>query len=217
MADINDMLRDIELTVTATRNEIGRDQLAGNVMAAMKKVRRELFVPREQKVFAYHDNPLPIGHQQTISQPYIVALMTDLLDLQSDHCILEIGTGCGYQAAILSELVKVVYTIEIIEPLQAGAQARLRRLGYNNVYSQCADGHQGWPQHAPFDGIIITAACDRIPEPLLEQLCVGGKMVVPVGSSLLGQSLLLLTKQSETRFSEQTILAVRFVPLTGHS
>jgi protein-L-isoaspartate(D-aspartate) O-methyltransferase len=182
------------------------------VLSAMLKVERHLFVPKELQTSAYMDQPLPIGEGQTISQPYIVALMTELLDLKGEEKVLEIGTGSGYQAAILAELVKEVYTIEIIEALANSAKNRLLEIGYQNVMVKAGDGYLGWPEVAPFDAIIITAAPDHIPKPLLEQLREGGRMVVPVGT--YSQVLKRIVKRSG-RIETSDIVPVVFVPMTG--
>ena len=186
-----------------------RDQA---VLNAMRKVPRHLFVPADMLESAYDDTPLPIGHGQTISQPYIVALMTELLQLTSTQKVLEIGTGSGYQTAILAELVGTVYTIEIVEPLVKPTQKLLQSLGYTNVVSMYGDGYQGWPEYAPFDGIIVTAAPSLVPKPLIQQLTMGGRMVIPVGD--YHQDLILLTK-TESGLQRRNVTAVRFVPMTG--
>jgi len=182
------------------------------VLSAMFKVERHLFVPKELQSSAYTDQPLPIGEGQTISQPYIVALMTELLELKGGEKVLEIGTGSGYQAAILAELVKEVYTIEIIESLAASAKKLLLQLGYPNIMVKAGDGYLGWPEVAPFDAIIVTAAPDHIPKPLLEQLKEGGRMVVPVG--VYSQVLKKIVKRSG-RIETTDIIPVAFVPMTG--
>jgi len=182
------------------------------VLEAMCKVPRHLFVPPEMVGSAYDDNPLPIGHGQTISQPYIVALMTEVLQLKSDSKVLEIGTGSGYQTAILAELAAAVYKIEIVEPLVKPAQELLKSLGYQNIFFRYGDGYEGWPEEAPFDAIIVTAAPKRVPEPLVQQLAIGGRMTVPVGD--YHQDLILLIK-TEHGVQEKNITAVRFVPMTG--
>lgn len=184
------------------------------VLSAMRKVPRHEFVPDNMKPLAYEDRPLPIGEDQTISQPYIVALMTELLGLKGGEKVLEIGTGSGYQAAVLAEIPTEVYTIEIIPTLAASAEERLRRLGYKNITVKCGDGYQGWKEHAPFDGIIVTAAPDHIPQPLIDQLKVGGRMVIPVGDVF--QELKLITK-TEGGTKEENIIPVRFVPMTGEA
>ena len=175
------MLRDIEREVEYTRSMIGRSAFDKRVMEAMKKVPRHQFVPEAERSAAYYNGPLPIGHGQTIYQPYIVALMTDLLGPKPNDVILEVGTGSGYQAAVLSLLVKQVFTLEIIEQLQKRAADCLDRLGYKNVTCSTGDGYFGWPQHGPFDGIIVTAAAANIPQPLVDQLKPGAKLVIPVG------------------------------------
>ena len=184
------------------------------VAEIMRKVPRHRFVPDDYQAHAYLNQPLPIGHGQTISQPYIVALMTGLLDVKSAAVVLEIGTGSGYQAAVLAELVKEVYTIEIIEPLGKLARERLRRLGKHNVHARIGDGYFGWEKHAPFDGILVTAAGDHIPPPLVRQLKPGAKLVMPVGG-FLTQYLVLVEKASDGSVSTRQLLPVRFVPLTG--
>jgi protein-L-isoaspartate(D-aspartate) O-methyltransferase len=182
------------------------------VLQAMRSVPRHLFVPRALVADAYADHPLPIGNEQTISQPYIVAFMTEALGLQGGEKVLEIGTGSAYQAAVLSGIVKSVFTIEIVEPLAAQAKERLARLGYANVHARAGDGYAGWPEEAPFDAIMVTAAAPRIPEPLKEQLKDGGRLVIPVGD--VEQELIVLTKRG-ARFEERRVLPVRFVPMTG--
>ncbi len=182
------------------------------LLKAMLKVKRHLFVPVHLQNSAYSDQPLPIGEGQTISQPYIVAIMTELLNLDSDKKVLEIGTGSGYQAAILAELAKEVYTIEILKPLAEQSEKILKDLGYRNVTVKCGDGYLGWEEHAPFDAIIVTCAPPYIPQPLLNQLAEGGKMVIPVGS--LWQELKLLEKIN-SNIKSRNIIPVRFVPMTG--
>jgi len=184
------------------------------VIEAMRKVGRHEFVPKEYKHLAYSDQPLPIGYEQTISSPFIVALMTELLSLKGDEKILEIGTGSGYQAAILSELTKEVFTIEILKPLATPAKNRLERLGYENIQVRCGDGYKGWPEYAPFDGIIVTCAPEHIPKPLVEQLNIGGRMVIPVGEYL--QELVLITK-TEEGIKKRSVAPVIFVPMTGEA
>lgn len=184
------------------------------VLAAMRKVPRHEFVPADWVQRAYDDSPLPIGHEQTISQPYIVALMTELARLSPQAKVLEVGTGSGYQAAILAEIVAEVYSIEIIEPLAISATERLRHLGYRNVQVKFGDGYLGWPEQAPFDAIIVTAGADHVPPPLIEQLRPGGRLVIPVGDSSGWQSLLLLEKDVDGNITERRITPVAFVPLT---
>ena len=189
----------------------GRNIKNQRVLEAMATVPRHEFVPKTLGRFAYSDEPLPIGYGQTISQPFIVAFMTEQLDPKPTDRVLEIGTGSGYQAAVLSRLVAEVYTIEIIEPLARRAEADLKRLGYNNVKVLAGDGYQGWPDHAPFDAIIVTCAPDHIPQPLVEQLRNGGRMIIPVGA-LEDQQLYLLQKHG-AKVEQQAILPVRFVPM----
>jgi protein-L-isoaspartate(D-aspartate) O-methyltransferase len=184
------------------------------VLRAMREVPRHLFVPEEVRRFAYQNRPLPIGHEQTISQPYIVALMTHLLKPAPGDSVLEVGTGSGYQAAILSRLVSRVRTIEIVEPLATQAGARLRDLGYSNVEVRNGDGYAGWPEHAPFDRIIVTAGADHIPRPLIDQLRPGGRMVIPLGRNPGSLELTLVQKDSSGRVRRKALLPVRFVPLT---
>jgi len=185
------------------------------VLAAMREVPRHLFVEPAERARAYEDTPLPIGGHQTISQPYIVALMTELLDLSPSERVLEIGTGSGYQSAVLGELAHEVYSIEIIPELARAASEKLRGLGYANVVVREGDGYRGWPEKAPFDGIIVTAAPARIPEPLLDQLAPGGRMVIPVGGFF--QELKVFTKEPDGRITEKDIIPVRFVPMTGEA
>jgi protein-L-isoaspartate(D-aspartate) O-methyltransferase len=185
-----------------------------DVLTAMETVPRHEFVPDQYKSQAYADHPLPIGYGQTISQPYIVALMTELLNLHNTDRVLEIGTGSGYQAAILAEIVGEVYTVEIVEPLAAEARDRLKRLGYTNVHVLSADGYYGWKEHAPYDAIIVTCAPDHIPQPLVQQLTDGGKLVIPVGPPGGYQTLWQITKQG-TEVKKRNVTGVLFVPLTG--
>ena len=185
------------------------------VLAAMAKVPREEFVPENLRNKSYWDSALPIGHDQTISQPFIVAFMTEQLRPQPTDRVLEIGTGTGYQTAVLAELVKDVYTIEIIEPLAKDASARLARLDYNNAHVKVGDGYQGWPDVAPFDAIIVTCAPDKVPQPLTQQLKEGGRIIIPVGNGL-DQQLFLLEKK-DGQIAERAILPVRFVEMTGEA
>jgi len=208
------MLRDIADEVAWTRQEIGKEALDARVMAALAKAPRELFVPAMERRFAFANGPLPIGHGQTISQPYIVALMTDLLEPRPDSVILEIGAGSGYQTAVLAELVHQVYSVEIIAALAAEAQARLRRLGYDNVFIRHGDGWQGWPEHAPYDGIIVTAAAPQLPPALLEQLKPGGRLVIPLGAPGDIQQLKVVSKRADGSVSQRDVLRVAFVPMT---
>jgi protein-L-isoaspartate(D-aspartate) O-methyltransferase len=181
-------------------------------LAAMRKVPRHLFVPPDLAGVAYGDSPLPIGQGQTISQPYIVAFMTEALGLRGGETVLEVGTGSGYQAAVLAEIAARVYTIEIVAPLAEEARERLVRLGYRNVEVRAGDGYQGWPEKAPFDAVIVTAAAPRIPEPLKQQLKDGGRLVIPVGEEY--QELIVVTRRG-TAYVENRVLPVRFVPMTG--
>jgi len=192
-----------------------KNTLSDSVMKSLSTVERHEFVPQSQKRYAYEDRPLPIGHGQTISQPYIVALMTDLISPEDSDVVLEIGTGSGYQAAILAELVEHVYTIEIIEPLFNSATTRLDRLGYDNVTTRLGDGYFGWEQHGPFDAIVVTAAASHVPPPLIQQLKPGARMVIPVGGRFMTQQLLLIEKTEQGDIITKQIAAVRFVPLTG--
>jgi protein-L-isoaspartate(D-aspartate) O-methyltransferase len=209
------MLRDIASEVELTHRYIGKRALAPEVLAAMREVPRHEFVPAAIQHAAYDNGPLPIGHGQTISQPYIVALMTDLLQPKASDRVLEVGTGSGYQAAVLSRLVKHVYSTEIVAPLAFEAQARLQRLGYANISVCLSDGYAGWPEHAPFDAIMVTAAAPHIPPPLVEQLKAGGRLVIPLGLPYMTQWLTLLEKDTDGRVRTHDILPVAFVPLTG--
>jgi len=193
----------------------GRDIRDANVLRVMATVPRHEFVPESERAHAYEDRPLPIGHDQTISQPYIVAFMTEQLAPKPADRVLEIGTGSGYQAAVLAMLVAEVYTIEIVEPLARDAEATLRRLGYENVFVRAGDGYRGWPEAAPFDAIIVTCAPDHVPQPLVDQLRIGGRMIIPVGEGGT-QSLVLLEKQGEN-VVRTAVLPVRFVPMTGEA
>jgi protein-L-isoaspartate(D-aspartate) O-methyltransferase len=209
------MLAAIEQLTEETARETGRPTLDPRVLAALGKVERHLFVPPAQQRYAYENRPLPIGHGQTISQPYIVALMTDLARVAASDVVLEIGTGSGYQAAVLAELARSVYSIEIIEPLGASARERLARLGYRSVAVKVADGYYGWPEHGPFDAILVTAAASHVPPPLVRQLKPGGRMVIPVGTAFLTQHLMLVEKQRDGSVVSRQVLPVRFVPLSG--
>ena len=182
------------------------------VLAAMQKVERHLFVPEEYRWMSYQDRPLPIGEEQTISQPSLVAMMTEILELKREDKVLEIGTGSGYQAAILGELVDSVFTIEIIDVLGERSKKLLKNLGYNNIYVKIGDGYQGWPGHAPFDAIIVTCAPSKIPQPLQDQLAEGGRMIIPVGKENTVQELVLIRKK-DGRLLQEDIIPVRFVPM----
>ncbi len=186
-----------------------------SVLQALKNVPRHLFVSNDLQSLAYTDRPLPIGYGQTISQPYIVALMTELLNLKAGDKVLEIGTGSGYQAAVLSEITKEVYTVEIIEELGKSAKKRLKDLGYKSIKCKIGDGYYGWKKYAPFDRIMVTAAATHIPPSLIRQLKKGGKMCIPVGNPFLTQNLILIEKDKEGNLKTRNILPVRFVPLTG--
>jgi protein-L-isoaspartate(D-aspartate) O-methyltransferase len=191
----------------------GRNITNARVLAVMEKVPRHEFVPEQQRNRAYEDRALPIGHDQTISQPYIVAFMTEQLDPQPTDRVLEIGTGSGYQAAVLAQLVAEVYSIEIIEPLAQHAEADLKRLGYTNIHVRAGDGSQGWPEAAPFDAIIVTCAPEKVPPSLVEQLRDGGRMIIPVGP--MGEQELVLLRKRGEQLEQRAVLSVRFVPMTG--
>ena len=209
------MIKEIEADVRYGYGNLEKDDLDEKVIQALKKVPRHEFVPRYMQQAAYENRALPIGHGQTISQPYIVAIMTNLLKLGENDKVLEIGTGSGYQIAVLAELVKKAYRIAIIEPLGLEAKERLQRLGYDNIELKIGDGYYGWEEHAPFDAIIVTAAASHIPPPLIKQLKPGGRMLVPVGSRFTVQELLLVEKSETGEVSTRQLLPVAFVPLTG--
>jgi protein-L-isoaspartate(D-aspartate) O-methyltransferase len=208
------MVQRIEQLTRSTAPTTGHETLSAQVLAAVGKVERHRFVPPEQAAYAYEDRPLSIGHGQTISQPFMVALMTQLLEPRPTDVMLEVGTGSGYQAALLAECVARVYTIEIVAPLGEQARTLLAELGYRNVEVRVGDGYRGWPEAAPFDGIVVTAAPEHIPQPLLDQLKPGGRMVIPVGPQWPGQQLLLVRKSADGRTATRNMLDVRFVPLT---
>ncbi len=200
--------------LAATAGPTGIRTLDPKVLRAMREVPRHLLVPEEVRARAYENVPLPIGYEQTISQPYIVALMTDLLDVEPGHKVLEVGTGSGYQAAVLSKLVGEVHTIEIVEPLAARAKRQLAELGLSNVTVRSGDGYAGWPERAPFDRIIVTAGADHVPKPLIEQLRPGGRIVIPVGKSWNTLDLMVVEKDRRGRLKTRRVLPVAFVPLT---
>jgi protein-L-isoaspartate(D-aspartate) O-methyltransferase len=201
----------------AQRERMVKEQIAARgvtderVLTAMRTVPRDRFVPEKYRADSYHDGPLPIGYDQTISQPYVVALMTEQLKPQPGNRILEIGTGSGYQAAVLAGIVAEVYTIEIVDPLAKTAETTLNQLGYKNVHVKTGDGYKGWPEHAPFDGIIVTCAPDHIPQPLIDQLKESGRMVIPVGPS--GVQQLYVVQKINGRLRQNALLDVRFVPM----
>jgi protein-L-isoaspartate(D-aspartate) O-methyltransferase len=209
------MIADIEDDVRATARYINKKSFNKRVMQAMDTVPRHQFVHERLHSVAYENRPLPIGYGQTISQPYIVALMTDLLQPQPEHRVLEIGTGSGYQAAVLSKLVGHVYSIEIIEELGKSSTQKLSQPGYDNIETRIADGYTGWSEHAPFDGIIVTAAISHIPLPLVQQLKKGGRMVIPVGTRFQTQYLTLVEKDMQGTVTTRQVLPVAFVPFTG--
>jgi protein-L-isoaspartate(D-aspartate) O-methyltransferase len=209
------MVEEIAADASRLVRYIDKDSVSDRVMQAMATVPRHLFIPPEMRAEAYDNRPLPIGYGQTISQPYIVALMTDLLQPQADHKVLEIGTGSGYQAAVLSGLVKEVYSIEIIDELGLRAKQVLKQQGYDNVSTRIADGYDGWPEQAPFDSIVVTAAISHIPPPLVKQLKNGGTMVIPVGTRFQTQQLTLVRKDHTGAITTKQILPVIFVPFTG--
>jgi protein-L-isoaspartate(D-aspartate) O-methyltransferase len=209
------MVGEIEDDLKLTRERIGKEALSPCVLEALRNVPRHEFVPENLRRYAYENRPLPIGQGQTISQPYIVGIMTELLEVSKESVVLEVGTATGYQAAILAHCVKQVYSIEIIPELGEEATARLRRLSYSNVEVRIGDGYYGWSEHAPFDAIIVTAAATDIPPPLMQQLKPGGKMVIPVGPPRTTQYLTLLEKDQEGKVKSRQLLPVAFVPLTG--
>jgi len=190
-------------------------RISDAVMTSMSTVKRHELVPQQERRFAYENRPLPIGYGQTISQPYIVALMTELVDPNADDVVLEVGTGSGYQAAILAKLVNHVYSVEIIEALATRAKSDLARLGYENITTRLGDGYYGWEEHGPFDAIVVTAVASHVPPPLIEQLKPGGRMVIPVGGRFTTQTLLMIEKTDTGQVITRQFGAVRFVPLTG--
>ena len=209
------MVEDVLADAAATGSYSGSSALSQRVIAAMGKVERHRFVPAGLVALAYLNRPLPIGYGQTISQPFIVALMTELMKVKTGDRVLEIGTGSGYQAAVLAEMAGSVYSIEIIAPLGKEAGERLQSLGYRNVKTRVSDGYYGWPEAAPFDAIMVTAAASHVPPPLIKQLKPGGRMVIPLGTQFMTQFLMLVEKQRDGSVTTRQILPVRFVPLTG--
>jgi protein-L-isoaspartate(D-aspartate) O-methyltransferase len=207
------MVAEVDAMYAETRSETGLPAMSPAVRAALGKVERHRLVPASQAGAAYRNHPLPIGSGQTISQPYIVALSTDLLNPKVDDVVLEVGTGSGYQAAVLAEVVKQVYSIELIESLGKSAAARLAEMGYRNVEVRIGDGYAGWPEKAPFDAIVVTAAAPQVPPALVAQLKTGGRLVIPVGGSMDIQYLKVLTKRADGGYYEKRVLPVRFVPL----
>jgi len=207
------MLATIEQEVRATSHLTGRTELQPAVSRAILQVPREEFVPEGYREEAFGNFPLPIGSGQTISQPFMVAIMTSLLEPQADHRLLEVGTGSGYQAAILAELVRQVYSLEVVGSLAGEARERLARLGYDNVAVREGNGYLGWPEHAPYDGVIVTAAAPFVPQPLFDQLKPGGRLVIPVGMPFGHQELLLIHKQADGSRKTASLFAVAFVPL----
>ncbi len=213
MSEKRDLIDEIVAEMAETAALTGRQALAPRVLAALRKVRREAYVPESEQDLAYVDSALPIGFGQTISQPFIVAIMTELLDLKPDDIVLEIGTGSGYQAAVLAELASKVYGIEVIPELAERARRALAAEGYRNAEVKCGDGALGWPEHAPYDAIIVTAAAAAILPPLLEQLKPGGRMITPVGPAHAAQELVLTHKNDAGRITHRHVMGVAFVPL----
>jgi protein-L-isoaspartate(D-aspartate) O-methyltransferase len=209
------MVETIRSLAESDRAPLGSVGIDRSVLAVMQQVPRHEFVPEEVREEAYENRPLPIGYGQTISQPYIVALMTDLLDPDKGDIVLEVGTGSGYQAAVLAPLVDRVYTIEIVRPLAERASARLDALGYDDVTVRQGDGYYGWRDHAPYDGIIVTAAASHIPPPLIDQLKPDGRMIIPVGPAFMAQNLILVEKDGQGQVHTRVLLPVAFVPLVG--
>lgn len=213
--DIEDLIEEIASEVAATAHYTGRAKLSDRVYDAMRAVPRDQFVPQSTRGASYGNYPLSIGHGQTISQPYIVALMTDMLDLDATKRVLEVGTGSGYQAAVLAEIAGEVYSVEIIGALAESAEQVLKSLDYTNIHVRQGDGYHGWVEHAPYDGIIVTACASAIPADLRDQLKPGGRMMIPLGAPYGEQELVLLTKDDKGNVDSRSILPVAFVPLTG--
>lgn len=209
------LLEEIQAEARETANWTGRERFADRVMAAMAKVPRHEFVPLVERAFAYANRPLSIGHGQTISQPYIVAVMTDLLDINGTDRVLELGTGCGYQAAVLAEVAREVFSVEAVSALAASAQERLARLGYDSVHVRSGDGNAGWPEHAPYDAAIVTAAPIDIPPAVVDQLKTGGRLVIPLGGPGETQMLYRCEKRADGTLQRDKKLPVAFVPLVG--
>jgi protein-L-isoaspartate(D-aspartate) O-methyltransferase len=207
------LIVEIDRMYAETSAETGLAAMAPRVRAAIGKVERHRLVPQDQVHLAYRNHPLPIGHSQTISQPYIVALSTDLLAPEPSHVLLEVGTGSGYQAAVLAEIARQVYTIELLEPLGRTAESRLAELGYKNIEVRIGDGYKGWPEKGPFDGIVVTAAAPKVPQALVDQLKPGGKLVIPIGERWEVQKLLLIVRNADGTLQQKNVLPVRFVPL----
>lgn len=213
----NRLLQEIRAEAWDTRDYTGRAAFDERTMQALQSVPRHEFVEEGSLHRAYANHPLPIGHGQTISQPYIVALMTDLIQPEADDVVLEIGTGCGYQAAVLSRLVERVYSVEIVDELARDATQRLRRLGYDNIEVRSGNGRLGWPQHAPYDAILVTAAASQIPPALIAQLKIGARLVIPLGYPHAAQELVMVERLENGRVEQRPVLPVAFVPLTGSS
>lgn len=214
-AQRRNMVEEVMADTAATLSYSGRSVLSPGVVKAMGVVERHRFVPEDLAGLAYLNRPLPIGYGQTISQPFIVALMTDLMQIKAGDKVLEVGTGSGYQAAVLAQIAGSVYSIEIVEPLARQAGDRLKALGYRNVKTRVGDGYYGWQEASPFDAIIVTAAASHVPPPLIRQLKSGGRMVIPLGTQFMTQYLMLVEKQQDGSVTTRQILPVRFVPLTG--
>jgi protein-L-isoaspartate(D-aspartate) O-methyltransferase len=213
IGDTHDPTRQAERDRMVSEQIIPRGVKDQAVLAAMRRIPRHRFVPSFYSAFAYNDSPLPIGHGQTISQPFVVALMSDALALQGARKVLEIGTGSGYQAAVLAEIVPHVFTIEIVEPLATEAARTLAELGYRNIHTRVGDGYQGWPEEAPFDAIIVTASSEHVPQPLLDQLAVGGRLILPVGKAFQELQELVLYSRTTDGYERTRLSLVRFVPL----
>ncbi len=213
IGDTRDPTRQAERDRMVSEQIISRGIKDQAVLAAMRRIPRHRFVPALYSAFAYHDGPVPISHGQTISQPFVVALMSDALALQGAKKVLEIGTGSGYQAAVLAEIVPNVFTIEIVEPLATEAAQTLAELGYRNIHTRVGDGYQGWPEEAPFDAIIVTASSEQVPQPLLDQLAVGGRLILPVGKAFQELQELVLYRRTTDGYERTRLSLVRFVPL----